>query len=108
MSKDMEKFSESREKFFEVLTELVRHFGFGNIQIVEVKEKESKAAVQVKDNPFAKEYVKLFGFQKEVVDYSLAGIIAGYFSKFFDKDVDCKEEICIAKKFPICRFVVKH
>jgi predicted hydrocarbon binding protein len=106
LSKDIGKFAGSKEKFFEALLSLMRHFGFGNVKVVEIK-KNFEAVVQVKHNPFAKEYIKLFGFQKESVDYLLAGMIAGYFSKFFKKDVNCIEKNCIAKGELYCDFIVK-
>jgi predicted hydrocarbon binding protein len=103
--KKVEKFADNRKKFFDVLLNLIRQFGFGNIEVVEIKE--FQAIVQVKNNPFAREYVKLFGFQKKGVDYLLAGILAGYFSKIFDKNVECKEKTCIAKGEAYCNFIVK-
>ncbi|MEM5852754.1 MAG: 4-vinyl reductase [Candidatus Aenigmatarchaeota archaeon] len=105
--RDIKRFAESREKFFNVLLNLVTHFGFGNLEIIEVNEKEKKAVVEVKNNPFAKEYVKIFGAQKKCVDYMLAGIIAAYFSEFFEKNVECEEESCIAKRNLVCKFIVK-
>ncbi|MEM5772703.1 MAG: 4-vinyl reductase [Candidatus Aenigmatarchaeota archaeon] len=105
--KDIEKFADKREKFFEVIFNFINHLGFGSLKILEINEKELKAIVEIKNNNFANLYVKKFGFQKECVDYFLAGILAGYFSKFFDKNVDCKEESCIAKKDQSCRFIIK-
>ena len=106
LSRDMEKFYDNKEKFYQVLSSLISNFGFGEIEIIEIKQKELKAKVKVKTNPFAKEYIKLFGFQKKAIDYLLSGIIAGYFSKFFEKNVECKEESCIGKRNQICEFVV--
>ena len=105
LSKYMSKFAGRKEKFFEVLLNLVRHFGFGDIEIVEIKE-QFQAIVQIEHNPFAKEYAKKFGFQNKTVDYLLAGIIAGYFSIFFDKDVNCTEKSCIAKGEAYCNFII--
>lgn len=107
LGRNMEKFSESKIKFFEAILNLVKHFGFGDVEIIEMKEKEFKAIVQVKHNAFAMEYARLYKIQKEPIDYSLAGILAGYFSLYFNKDVDCQEESCIAKNKPLCSFIVK-
>lgn len=106
MSKDMEKFSESRDRFHEAMINIIKHFGFGNLEILEIKQEELKAKIIVKDNPFAKEYVKLFGYQKNCLDYMLSGIIAGYFSNFFRKNVKCREDTCIGKKDLMCEFIV--
>lgn len=105
--KEVERFADKKEKFLEVIFNFISHLGFGSLKILEINEKELKAIVEIKNNNFAKLYVKKFGFQKECVDYFLAGILAGYFSKFFDKNVDCKEESCIAKKDQSCRFIIK-
>jgi len=106
MSKDMEKFSESKNKFHEAMVNIIKHFGFGNLEIVEIKQEELRAKIIVKNNPFAKEYVKLFGYQKNCLDYMLSGIIAGHFSNFFGKKVKCKEDSCIGRKNPMCEFTV--
>jgi predicted hydrocarbon binding protein len=105
--KEVEKFADKKEKFLEVMFNFISNFGFGSLKIVEIKEKELKVIVEAKNNIFAKEYVKKFGFQKSGVDYFLAGILAGYFSKFFDRNIECVEENCIAKKDSSCRFLVK-
>ncbi|MEM7826464.1 MAG: 4-vinyl reductase [Candidatus Aenigmatarchaeota archaeon] len=106
-AKEMKKFAESEEKFFDVLLKLISHFGFGNLEIVEIDKKGRRALVEVKNNPFAKEYIKKFGFQKKCVDHLLAGIIAGYFSEFFKEKVKCEEKGCIAKKNLSCKFLVE-
>lgn len=105
--KEMKKFAESKERFFDVLLKLITHFGFGNLEMIEINKDKKEAIVEVKNSHFAKEYIKTFGFQKKCVDYFLAGIIAGYFSEFFESKVKCREESCIAKKNLSCKFVVK-
>lgn len=106
MSKDLEKFSQTRNVFLNVLSVFIQHLGFGKVEIVEVKNEEYKAKVKVKDNPFAKEYIKLFKIQKKSIDYLLAGIIAGYFSTYFQKEVSCKEERCMGKGNLACEFTI--
>ena len=106
MSKDMEKFSESRNRFHEAMINMIKHFGFGNLEIVEIKQEELRAKIIVRDNPFAKEYVKSFGYQKNCLDHMLSGIIAGYFSNLFRKEVKCKEDSCIGKENLMCEFTV--
>jgi len=105
MSKELE--SPPRAAFLNALLSLLQHLGFGKIEIIEIKDEKQEARVKVKDNPYAKEYLKMFGVQKTPVDHLLAGVIAGYFSIYFNKDVDCTEESCIGKGNLICEFLVK-
>jgi predicted hydrocarbon binding protein len=107
LSNDLEKFSENRGKYFDVLANVIKNMGFGEIEIVQVTPEQHKAIVQLKYNPFAKEYVKRNGFQKHTVDYHVAGMISGYFTKFFGTEADCKEDACIAMGKPACKFTVK-
>jgi predicted hydrocarbon binding protein len=107
LSDDLEKFSENRGKYFDVMANVLKNMGFGEIEIVQVTPEQHKAIVQLKYNPFAKEYVKRFGFQKHMVDYHVAGMISGYFTKFFGTEVECKEDSCIAMGKPVCKFTVK-
>ncbi|MEM5790785.1 MAG: V4R domain-containing protein [Candidatus Aenigmatarchaeota archaeon] len=102
--KDMRKFSASDKTFFDAILSLINHFGFGEVEIVEMKE--ARVLIQVKSN-FAKEYVKEFGRQKACVDYLLSGILAGFFSEYFKKDFDCEEKNCIAKGNAFCNFIIK-
>lgn len=104
--KDMRKFSASEKAFFDAILNLINHFGFGEIEIVEMNEKEFRVIIQMKSN-FAKEYIKEFGKQKSCVDYLLSGILAGFFSEYFNKDVECDEKNCIAKGNAFCNFVIK-
>jgi len=104
--KDWKKFSTNKKTFLDAVLKLIQHFGFGEIEIVEIKEKENRASLQLKANHFAKEYLKLFGKQKSCVDYLLAGILAGFFSEYFEKEVECEEKNCIAKGETFCSFLV--
>jgi predicted hydrocarbon binding protein len=107
LSSDLEKFSENRGKFFDVLANVIKNMGFGEIEIVQVRPEQHVAIVQLKYNPFAKEYVKRFGFQKQNLDYHVAGMIAGYFTKFFGTEVECKEDSCMGRGQPTCKFTVR-
>jgi predicted hydrocarbon binding protein len=105
-SKGLEGLSEVKSEFLTELHNLVKHLGFGNVKIVEVNDKECKALVKVEENPFPEEYVDAFGIKKEPVDHLLAGIIAGYFCKYFERNVDCREVSCKVEGKQYCEFVV--
>jgi len=68
--------------------------------------KEASATLQVKSNKFAETYRKKFGKQKPV-DLILAGMLAGFFSVYFDASVDCREEECIAQGKNFCTFFLE-
>jgi hypothetical protein len=85
LSKEMERFSADRSKFLEVIMNFIKHFGLGDAQLIKMDEKGCKARVEARENPFAKEYLKLFGVQRRCIDSLLAGVLSGFFSVFFKK-----------------------
>jgi predicted hydrocarbon binding protein len=103
-SKEMSKYGD-KELFMRYMLTLISHLGFGTLKVVDLKE--SSAKVQVEKNRFAEMYRKKFGTQKEPVDLLLAGMIAGFFSAYFGKDVDCKEKFCAAQGKNVCSFFVQ-
>lgn len=104
-SKEMGKHAATKDLFMKYLLALISHFGFGRLKVIELKENSAK--LQVEKNRFAEMYREKFGTQKEPVDILLAGMIAGFFSAYFGKDVDCKEKLCIAQKKNVCSFFVQ-
>jgi len=105
ISREMKKYAASKEIFLKYLLALISHAGFGNVEIVSMKE--ASATLQVKNNKFAETYMKKFGKQKKSVDLILAGMLAGFFSVYFDTSVDCREEGCIAQGKNFCTFLLE-
>jgi len=105
ISREMKKYAASKEIFLKYLLTLISHAGFGNVEIVNMKE--TSATLQVKSNKFAETYRKKFGKQKKSVDLILAGMLAGFFSVYFDASVDCREEECIAQGKNFCTFILE-
>ena len=103
----VEKFTSKKEEFQRLWLNIFRTCGIGNLEIVEIDKENFKATLRMDKNPFAKEYLRECGKQKEGVDYLTAGIIAGFFSRFFEKEVECEEKSCIAKGNACCSFAVK-
>ena len=105
ISREMKKYAASKEIFLKYLLALISHAGFGNVEIVNMKE--ASATLQVRNNKFAETYRKKFGKQKKPVDLILAGMLAGFFSVYFDASVDCREEECVAQGKNFCTFILE-
>ncbi|MGC8812587.1 MAG: V4R domain-containing protein [Candidatus Aenigmatarchaeota archaeon] len=103
----IEKFTSKKEEVQNLWLNVLKVCGIGNLEIIEIDKEKPKAILQTNKNPFAREYLKEYGKQKECVDYLTAGIIAGFFSRFFEKEVECEEKSCIARGNVYCSFVVK-
>jgi predicted hydrocarbon binding protein len=103
----IEKFTSKKEELQSLWLSIFKICGIGNLEIIEIDREKFRAILQTNKNPFAREYLKEYGKQKEGVDYLTAGIIAGFFSRFFEKEVECEEKSCIAKGNVYCSFVVK-
>jgi predicted hydrocarbon binding protein len=102
LAKELEGLSDVRSEYLIELQNLVKHLGFGNVKVIEVNDRECKGLVRVEENPFP-DLVETKG----CVDYLLAGIIAGYFCKYFEKNVECKEVACKAEGKRYCEFIIQ-
>jgi predicted hydrocarbon binding protein len=87
-------------RLLELSMNLLNLYGLGKFEIIELKKKE--AIINLTFSPFAK-----IGLKKGKQCIFTAGILAGVFSEFFDKKVECKEVICEAENNPNCQFVIK-
>jgi predicted hydrocarbon binding protein len=102
-----EKLGIKKSQLIKVWIDWINMYGIAQLEIVSIDEKKFRVKVKSNKSSFAREYVRRFGIQKKPVDYVLAGAIAGFFSKYFGKKVECKEVNCIAKGETSCQFVVK-
>ncbi len=100
----IKKFGGGKEEIFRFWLNMVNLAGFGAVEIVEVKDDEYFAIVNCDNSPIAKHYSKIG--KKDDVDEILAGMIGGFFSKWFGKPVNCEEVACIAKGNKYCQFKI--
>ena len=79
--------------------------GWGLVKHLNINLSKAEALVSVSNNPFTP-YLR--GKVTKPIDHLHRGIIAGIFSKAFQKDVDCVEVHCSALGHRECEFVVKQ
>lgn len=101
----IKKFGGGKEEILRFWLNMINLAGFGAIEIVEVKDKERMAVINCDNSPLAEHYSKTG--KKDKVDEILAGMIGGFFSRWFGKNVVCEEVTCIAKGNRYCQFKVK-
>lgn len=58
-------------------------------------------------SPFAEDYRKLWGLQKQPVDYWFMGAWVGCAEAIFEEPMVCLEARCIAKGERVCQFIVQ-
>jgi predicted hydrocarbon binding protein len=88
------------------ILETIGFFGFGKPEIMRLDLKNRKIIFKVMENPLAKEYLKIFGRQKEGIDFLLAGFTAGLIETIIGK-IDVIETKCITEASPYCIFETK-
>ena len=96
-----------KQNLLKIWLDLVNMFGIAHLEIISMDGKKAKVKLKTRKSSFAKEYISRYGKQKEPVDFILAGAIAGFFSKFFNKNVECKETNCVAKGELYCQLTVE-
>jgi len=101
----VKKFGGRKEEIFRFWLNMMNLAGFGAIEIIEVKDKERVAIINCNNSPLAEYYSKLG--KKDKVDEILAGMIGGFFSRWFGKHVTCEEIACVAKGNRYCQFKVR-
>jgi len=100
----IKKFGGGKEEICRFWLNMINLAGFGEIEIIEVKDKEYEAIINCKNSPIAEQYSK--SSKEELVDEILAGMIGGFFSNWFGKSVACEEITCIAKGNKYCQFKI--
>ena len=76
--------------------------GWGITEITDLKVKEFKAIIKIKNSTVA----KLYGKSDVPVDDVMAGFIAGASCIYWNKEMDVIERKCIAKGDQFCEFIV--
>ena|SRR3989344_3101105 len=96
-------FGISGEKGLDFMQAYFSASGWGKIERTDLNREKAHALVTVTNSPVAKSCRKA----KAPVDTFLRGILAGIFSIYFKKDVDCVETACAALHANHCTFVIK-
>ena len=82
--------------------------GMGVFEFLSFDLENKVFVINNKCNSYAKQYLKVFGKQKEPVCHYLRGLCAGSFQAFFeDEEIVCIETSCIAKGDKECLFTIK-
>jgi predicted hydrocarbon binding protein len=79
--------------------------GWGKIHHIDLNLSEKKAIVGVENSPFA---LALRNQVQHEIDHFLRGMLAGVFSDYFEKEMDCVESKCTALNEKHCEFVIKQ
>ena len=92
------------EKFLYLLDDFFTASGWGEIKIINIDKKNSKALIAVSSSPIA---TALKGKVKNPVDHMLRAVFSAMFTHYFKTPVECVENKCFAKGDKDCEFVVK-
>lgn len=92
-----------REVALSVTRDLFRACGLGRVELVKLDEKSGSALVRVWNN-FECE---LFAGSGLPSSHFVRGVIAGWLSAYFGKDINVVETRCIAKRDNCCEFEVR-
>ena len=92
---------EDKSLLIKISEVLFTQVGFGMIEIINIDYKNHKATVRV----YHSFECELFQKEDKPASHLIRGIIAGWLSAFFNKNVDCEETKCIAKGDPYCEFI---
>lgn len=94
------------EGMIKTLQDVFNVYGLGSLEIVELDNKNKKAAVKIKDSSIAQEYLKKSGKSKNPVCAITAGVLAGMFSYIMNQKIECVEAKCLAQGASECVFKV--
>jgi len=101
------KIGESDEGMLKTLQELFNIYGLGEMVIEDLDNKNKSAIIVIRDSTIAEEWVSRYKAKSKVAVCTLtAGVIAGFFSYIFGKEVDCMEQKCKSSGNAHCIFKV--
>lgn len=81
--------------------------GQGVFEFIDLDLENKVFTVRNKENPYAKQYLKVFGKQDHAVCHFLRGLCTGSFHAFFDEELLGVETSCIARGNQECVITVK-
>ena len=88
-----------------LMEELFEIYGLGTMQIVNMDN--NKCIVYIQNSSLGFTYRERNKKSKKPVCHVIAGILAGMFSYYLNKDMDCQEQECLAQGYDFCTFTVK-
>ena len=80
--------------------------GIGHQEYLKFDIKNKHFIVKIKNTPFSKQYLKLFGRQKYPVDHFIRGLLTGANEAFSQTELIGIETECIAQEKPHCIFEI--
>jgi len=96
----------SKEKTIEFMIQHSALMGFGKISFINFDIKPLNIIINDINNPLAIEYKVLYGISKKPIDEYFAGLLEGLYSEILQKNIECKETLCIAKGDKVCQFEI--
>ncbi|MFH1752403.1 MAG: 4-vinyl reductase [archaeon] len=85
-------------------SKLVTFAGWGELNVVSVKPKDSTVIYELKNSAL----VETRGKSRKAIDHMTRGLVAGTVTQGFEIDAEAVEVCCKAKGDYACRFVVKE
>jgi len=87
------------------LLKLPELYGYGKIILKKFDHENKKVLFEFKSSTFSKQYVKLFGFQKDQIDFFINGYCAGISQVFTGQNMEAVERTCFARKTGPCEIL---
>jgi hypothetical protein len=88
-----------------LMEELFEVYGLGSMQIANMDK--NKCLVYIRHSSLARAWREKNRKSKKPVCHVVRGVLAGMFSYYFNNDVDCEEQECLAQGYDFCTFLVK-
>ncbi len=98
-----EVFGLTAEQSIEFMAKMGTEIGWGKFQVASFSLAHCELVLIVQDSPFASAY----GKADRGVCHLVRGVFAGLASGVFGKPVEAKEEECVARGHPQCKFVIR-
>ena len=103
----LDRFGYSPQKALEMQTGQAEMIGAGTLELIKVDTEKNHFILRAQST-FAKEYVKTFGIQKDVVDAMLLGGLTTLLREMSkNQNLIGIETQCIAQGKPYCEFVIR-
>jgi predicted hydrocarbon binding protein len=99
------KIGKGDEGVISTLQMLFDLYGLGKMRIDDLNNDKKNALVTINQSTLALERLKE-GKTKSPICALTAGMLAGMFSYFFEKDVECVEKKCLARGDENCEFII--
>lgn len=98
--------STSLQKYNNVL-DLLNTMGIGDVEVDFIDSGKKKAIIHLFHSPIVELYIKQGKKDSGPVCHVLKGILAGAFSSFFNRNIECYETRCAISGSEFCQFAIK-